>query len=68
RSQLRAMSAATTPDNDELSLEPARQTVRAQVEARFTMSAPDLTPKGRHSMGGNGSVTTSTATNSGAPA
>jgi uncharacterized protein len=34
----------------ELNLEPARQTVRAQVEARFHMSAPDLTPRGRHSM------------------
>jgi uncharacterized protein YggE len=34
----------------ELNLEPARQTVRAQVEARFRMSAPDLTPRGRHSL------------------
>jgi uncharacterized protein len=33
----------------ELNLEPARQTVRAQVEARFHMSPPDLTPRGRHS-------------------
>jgi uncharacterized protein len=36
----------------ELNLEPARQTVRAQVEARFRMSAPDLTPRGRHSIPG----------------
>jgi uncharacterized protein YggE len=40
----RAMSAAASSSAgpDELSFEPAKQTVRAQVEARFTMTPPEF--------------------------
>jgi hypothetical protein len=40
---LRAMSSvAGSAEPDELSFEPAKQTVRAQVEARFTMTPPEF--------------------------
>lgn len=58
-------SSSTSPVREDLSLEPAMQTVHAQVEARFTMSAPDLTPKGQHSVRASSS---STAPNSSAAA
>jgi hypothetical protein len=40
----RAMSAvaSSSAEPDELSFEPAKQTVRAQVEARFTMTPPEF--------------------------
>jgi uncharacterized protein len=44
--RMRAMAASRavtfTAEADELEFEPAKQTVRAQVEARFTMTAPEF--------------------------
>jgi hypothetical protein len=34
--------ASSSAEPDELSFEPAKQTVRAQVEARFTMTPPEF--------------------------